>query len=210
MKIKIKMNELEKMATNKTEQFPKYVAPIINLANRFAQGTRPNVVGQLSEMIQQCPYKTYAEWERWYLNKKPAATDEATKKIMNMLENFREVLPKIDEKTVRKWVEDLVLVKTFAGLRFQEAILKKLSSMTGKKFRLTEPKEESEGIDGFIGETSISIKPETYKTKPSLMEKIKADKIIFYEKKKDGIIVDISSLLKEKQLKLTDEKEVKL
>lgn len=198
MKIKIKMNELEKMATDKTEQFPKYVAPIINLANRFAQGTRPNVVGQLSEMIQQCPYKTYVEWKRWYLNKKPAATDEATKKIMNMLENFREVLPKIDEKNVRKWVEDLVLVKTFAGLRFQEAILKKISSIIGENYRLAGPKEESEGIDGFIGETSISIKPETYKTEPSLMEKIKADKIIFYEKRKDGIVVDITSLSEEK------------
>jgi hypothetical protein len=209
MKIKIKMNDLEKMATNKTEQFPKYVAPIINDANKFSQGTRPKVVGKLSEMIQQCPYKTYEGWKRWYLSKKPDAIDKATKKIVGMLENFKEVLPKIDEKTVRKWVEDLVLVKTFAGLHFQEAILKKVSSMIGENYRLAGPKEESEGIDGFIGETSISIKPETYKIKPSLMEKIKSDKIIFYEKKKDGIIVDITSLLKEKQLKLTDEREVK-
>ncbi|PIV69645.1 MAG: restriction endonuclease [Euryarchaeota archaeon CG01_land_8_20_14_3_00_38_12] len=206
MKIKIKMNELAKIATNKNEQFPKYVSPIINDANKFSQGTRPKVVGKLSEMIQQCPYKTYEGWEKWYLSKKPDAIDNATKKIVGMLENFKEILPKIDEKTVRKWVEDLVLVKTFVGLNFQEAILKKLSSMTGKNFRLAESKEESEGIDGFIGEISISIKPETYKTKPSLMEKIKADKIIFYEKKKDGIIVDITSLSEVKQLKLPDEK----
>jgi len=200
------MNELAKIATNKNEQFPKYVSPIINDANKFSQGTRPKVVGKLSEMIQQCPYKTYEGWEKWYLSKKPDAIDNATKKIVGMLENFKEILPKIDEKTVRKWVEDLVLVKTFVGLNFQEAILKKLSSMTGKNFRLAESKEESEGIDGFIGEISISIKPETYKTKPSLMEKIKADKIIFYEKKKDGIIVDITSLSEVKQLKLPDEK----
>jgi len=206
MKIKIKMNELAKIATNKNEQFPKYVSPIINDANKFSQGTRPKVVGKLSEMIQQCPYKTYEGWEKWYLSKKPDAIDNATKKIVGVLENFKEILPKIDEKTVRKWVEDLVLVKTFVGLNFQEAILKKLSSMTGKNFRLAESKEESEGIDGFIGEISISIKPETYKTKPSLMEKIKADKIIFYEKKKDGIIVDITSLSEVKQLKLPDEK----
>jgi len=206
MKIKIKMNELAKIATNKNEQFPKYVSPIINDANKFSQGTRPKVVGKLSEMIQQCPYKTYEGWEKWYLSKKPDEIDNATKKIVGMLENFKEILPKIDEKTVRKWVEDLVLVKTFVGLNFQEAILKKLSSMTGKNFRLAESKEESEGIDGFIGEISISIKPETYKTKPSLMEKIKADKIIFYEKKKDGIIVDITSLSEVKQLKLPDEK----
>ena len=74
--------------------------------------------------------------------------------------------------------------------------------MTGEEYRLAEPEEESRGIDGFVGETSISIKPETYKTKPSLMEEIKADKIIFYEKRKDEIIVDLSPMTGERQRKL--------
>jgi hypothetical protein len=197
------MEELKEL-TGEAKKFPKYVAPIINLANQFAQGTRPRVVGQLSEMIQQCPHKTYEGWKKWYLAKKPHAIDNATKRILRMLENFRKALPIIDEDIVREWVEDLVLVKTFAGLRFQQPILKKIASMTGEVYRLAEPEEESKGIDGFVGETSISIKPETYKTKPSLMEKLQADKIIFYKKTKTGIIVDISPIIGERQQKLLE------
>ena len=194
MKIRIGMDELKEL-TGEAKKFATYVSPIINLANQFAQGTRPHVVGQLSEMIQQCPYKTFEGWKRWYLSEKPDAIDEATERIMRKLDDFRRILPAIDEQTVKEWVEDLVLVKTFVGLRFQEPILNKIASMMGKEYRLAEPEEESRGIDGFVGETSISIKPETYKTKPSLMEEIKADKIIFYEKEKDEIIVDISPIV---------------
>jgi len=194
VKIRIGMGELKEL-TGEAKKFATYVSPIINLANQFAQGTRPHVVGQLSEMIQQCPYKTFEGWKRWYLSEKPDAIDEATERIMRKLDDFRRILPAIDEQTVKEWVEDLVLVKTFVGLRFQEPILNKIASMMGKEYRLAEPEEESRGIDGFVGETSISIKPETYKTKPSLMEEIKADKIIFYEKEKDKIIVDISPIV---------------
>ena len=95
------MGELKKL-TGETKKFPTYVSPIINLANHFAQGTRPHVVGQLSEMIQQCPYGTYEGWENWYLSKKPNAIDEATRRIMRMLSNFRKILPTINEETVRE------------------------------------------------------------------------------------------------------------
>jgi len=74
---------------------------------------------------------------------------------------------------IKKWVEDLVLEKTFIGLRFQEAILKKVASIKNTNYRLSEPKEESQGLDGFIGNEPVSIKPSTYKTKNALREEIK-------------------------------------
>ena len=203
VKIEISMDELKEL-TGEARKFPKYVSPLINLANRFAQATRPNVVGQLSEMIKECPYKTYEGWKRWYLEQKPHAIDEATKKILQMLNEFKKTLSMIDEEMVRAWVEDLVLVKTFAGLRVQEPILKKIASIVGKEYRLSTPEEESRGIDGYVGETSISIKPVTYKTKPELVEEIQADKIIFYEKKKNKIIVDLSPIVSEEQLDLNE------
>ena len=52
---------------------------------------------------------------------------------------------------------------------------------------------ESKGIDGYIGKEPVSIKPITYKTKNMLNEQINV-KIIFYDKKKDGINIDISEL----------------
>ncbi|MGC9060308.1 MAG: MjaI family restriction endonuclease [Thermoplasmata archaeon] len=73
MKIKISIEEIRKYLDIETPEFPKYVAPLINLANQYAQGTRPKVVGQMSEFIQEFEGKTLSEWEDWYLKKKPDA-----------------------------------------------------------------------------------------------------------------------------------------
>ena len=134
------------------------------------------------------------EWEEWYLQQKPGAIENATEKILQKLKEFKQVLDKIDRRMVEKWVRDLVIVKTFVGLRFQEAILKKGAELKGTNYRLSSPAEESEGIDGYIGDTPISIKPETYKTMALLTEQINV-KIIYYEKVDDGIEVDYTEIL---------------
>ncbi len=190
---KIKNEELIKEISGEAQDFPKYTTQIINLANQNAQGTRPKVVGQLSDLIQECPHKEYEKWKEWYLNKHPDSIDNATKKIFDMLEKLKEAINKIDKEMIRRWVEDLVIDKTFIGLKFQEAILKRVAKMKKTNYRLSTPEEESKGIDGFIGEIPVSIKPITYKTKNMLREKINV-KFIFYDKKKDGINVDISEL----------------
>jgi hypothetical protein len=68
------------------------------------------------------------------------------------MKDMKQVLQPIDNEIIREWVEDLVIVKTYTGLRFQEAIIKKLAELGGKNYRLAEPGEESKGIDGYIGE----------------------------------------------------------
>jgi len=191
--IKISFKELIKEISGEAKEFPKYTTQIINLANQNAQGTRPRVVGQLSELIVRCPHKEYRKWKEWYLQQQPKAINDAAKKIFYMVENLKKAINQIDEKMVKKWVEDLVIDKTFIGLKFQEGILKRIAKLKKLKYCLATPNEESKGIDGFIGDIPISIKPITYKTKNMLSEKIEV-KIIYYEKKKDGIIIDISEL----------------
>ena len=192
-KFKIKNAELIVEISGEAKQFPKYTTQIINLANQNAQGTRPKVVGQLSELIQECPHKEYKKWKEWYLEKHPNAIDNATQKVFEMVKNLKEAINEIDEEMVQKWVKDLVVDKTFIGLKFQEAILKRVAKIKKTSYRLSNPQEESKGIDGFIGEIPVSIKPLTYNTKNMLRESIEV-KFIFYDKKKDGINVDISQL----------------
>jgi hypothetical protein len=43
VKIKITIEEIRKYLDIETPDFPKYVAPLINLANQYAQGTRPKI-----------------------------------------------------------------------------------------------------------------------------------------------------------------------
>lgn len=194
MIIKIKNKELIQELVGETKEFPRYTTQILNLANQNSQGTRPRVVGQLSELIKECPEKTYEGWKEWYLKKHPKTIENASGKISKMVNNLKDAIQKIDKNMINRWVEDLVIEKTFVGLRFQEAILKKIANIKKEKCRLANPKEESRGIDGFIGDTPVSIKPITYKTKKSLREKIEV-KIIYYDKTKSGLNIDARELL---------------
>lgn len=194
MKIKITKGEIQRYLGITPPSFKTYVAPILNLANKFAQGTRPKIVGQMSDLIQVCKARSLEEWEKWYLGQKSGAIETATTLIMNKVKDFKEVITEIDRKTVEEWVRDLVIVKTFMGLGFQEAILKKAAEILKTSYRLSTPDEESKGIDGFVGKIPVSIKPSTYKLKDALSEKINI-KIIYYEKLPDGIEVNFREIM---------------
>lgn len=194
MIVKLGNEEIRRYLDVETPEFPKYATQLLNLANQNAQGTRPKVVGQMSELIQHFTGKNLAEWEQWYLKQKPDAIRTATEKILQMVEKLKGAIEKIDGEMVEKWVKDLVIVKTFMGLRFQEAILKKAAEIKGVDYRLSDFKEESKGVDGYIGDIPVSIKPKTYEVKAALREDITV-KIIYYEKIKNGIQVDYGELI---------------
>ncbi len=190
MKIKLRFDEMRDLLEAPAPSFPKYVAPLSNLANQYAQGTRPKVVGQMTELIHDFQGRTVEQWRAWYLERYPEAIQAATAKILDMLGRFQTALESIDPKAVQRWVEDLVIFKTFVGLRFQEAILKKVAALRRTSYRLSEPHEEAKGIDGFVGDTPVAIKPETYRTKPELSESIECE-IIFYRKTKNAVQIEI-------------------
>ncbi|MDF1495698.1 MjaI family restriction endonuclease [Caproiciproducens sp. CPB-2] len=103
------------------------------------------------------------------------------------MENLKEAIKLIDRNLVEKWVRDLVIYKTYNGLYVQQAIL---AEKTNKTYRMAAPEEESKGIDGFVGVTPYSIKPDTYKTMRRLSEMIDV-KIIYYVKTKTGLKIEI-------------------
>ncbi len=194
MKFTIKNEELAVLNGSKTPDFPKYTSQLINWANQNAQGTRPKVVGQLSDLFPEyenaCNDISIDSWREWYLEKYPNAIENATNKIFAQVENLKEAIKLIDKELVRKWVEDLVITKTYSGLFVQEAILSKIGEKLGKPYRLATPEEESQGIDGYVGETPYSVKPDTYKTMGRLSEVINV-KLVYYTKKKAGLTVEI-------------------
>lgn len=190
MKIKLTFDEVREYLEAPAPAFPKYVSPLLNLANQYAQGTRPDVVGQMSELIQDFPGRTVEEWRKWYLDRYPDAIRAARDKILDMLKKLRNAMEEIDGGMVERWVEDLVIYKTFIGLRFHEAILKKVAELRKTSYRLSEPDEEARGIDGFVGDTPVAIKPETYKTKAGLRETMEAE-MIFYTKTKNTVELEL-------------------
>ena len=189
MKKKIYNQAVEELSNAEAYNFPKYTTQIINLVNSNAQGTRPPVVGQMSELIQAFPGKSLAEWIEWYSEQQPNAVNNATDKIWSKLQEMKDAVALIDKPMVEAWVKDLVYTKTYCGLKFQEAILAYLAREYNTTYRLASIEEESQGIDGYLNNNPVQIKSITYKQEALLSEVINVP-IIYYDKKKDGINIE--------------------
>ena len=194
MKYSLKNETIENYNESMASIFPKYTSQLINWANQNAQGTRPVVVGQMSELFPEFMASgeelTIENWRRWYVERYPDAFIKATDKIYAQVQNLRDAIPLIDREMVAHWVEDLVITKTFNGLYVQKAILASLAERKGTAYRLASPEEESVGIDGYVGDVPYSVKPDTYKTMGRLSETI-AVKMIYYTKTKTGLTVEV-------------------
>lgn len=188
-KLKLQNSEIEKLSNASQYDFPKYATQFINLINSNAQGTRPNVVGQMSELIQEFDGNTLDEWITWYTERNPKAVANATERIFATYGKMCDAFNAIDKQMIENWVKDLVYTKTFCGLKFQGAIIASIAKELGKTWRLANIEEESKGIDGYIGDKPLQIKADTYKLESRLSEKIDVP-IVYYSKKKDGISIN--------------------
>lgn len=191
-KIKLSTREIEQLSDADDYTFPKYTRQIINLLNSNAQATRPAAVGQMSELIQEFDGKTLEEWIAWYTERYPDAVEKATDRIYAMYRQMSEAFARIDRTMIEAWVKDLLYNKTFCGLKFQGAILAYLADKYHKSWRLADVDEEARGIDGFVGDTPVQIKPASYRSETRLPETIEVP-IVYYEKKKDRITIEFDS-----------------
>ena len=194
MKYTLKNENIENYNESDSFSFPKYTSQLINWANQNAQGTRPVVVGQMSELFPEFMASgeeiTIENWRKWYVKRYPDAFEKATDKIYAQVQNLRNAIPLIDREMVERWVEDLVIAKTFNGLYVQKAILASLAERKGTTYRLATPDEETVGIDGYVGNVPDSVKPDTYKTIGRLSEAI-AVKMIYCTNTKTGSTVEV-------------------
>lgn len=181
MQIKLSSDRILALLDADPLQLPPYTSQLLNLANQNAQGTRPRVVGQMSELIQEFDGKTLQEWEEWYLSRYADRLTVARDRIKAMVAKLKAAIAAIDDDMIDAWLRDLVIIKTFVGLRFQEAILREIAEKLHVDFHLSEPEDEAKGIDGFVGQFPVSIKPMTYRTKPQLQEQLPSC-IVYYEK----------------------------
>ena len=194
MNYTIRNKDIEEYNESYSYSFPKYTSQLINWANQNARGTRPFVVGQMSELfpefVDSGEKMTIDGWKKWYTKRYPEAFDKATQKIYAQVNNLRNAIPFIDEEMIGRWVENLIIHKTFNGFYVQKAIFASLAERNNTSYRLAIPNEESEGIDGYVGNVPYSVKPNTYKTMGRLSEIINV-KMIYYTKTKTGLKIEV-------------------
>ena len=167
-----------------------YIGSVINLGNSFSHATRPKNVGQLSDMIQNFRNSTYEHtvegWRQYYDDHiGNSKIDDASDKIWEYVNRIKDNLQHLTKDDVRAWTEDLIIDKTFMGLQIQLDVLRKASY--GKPYRLATSEEESKGIDGYIGDEPVSIKPNTYKKTIQAGKESIPYRIIYYRNTPTGI-----------------------
>ena len=151
-------------------------------------------MGQLttlfSEYLKATKTPTHEGWGKWYSKKQPAAIALATQKVVAQLENLKATLPVITPEMAEAWVANLIIAKTFKGLCSQTAIIAALAKKKNTTSSPSTPAEEAKGIDGYIGEVPVSVKPITYPAKAMLLPEKIAAEIIYYTEEKTGISVN--------------------
>ena len=192
-KFKISNDEVANLSNAPHYEFPNDVTQFINLANSNAGGTRPKVVGQMSELVKEFDGKSIDEWIAWYTERYPNAINDATEKVWTMYETMKGAFNTITKDMVENWVKDLVYGKTYCGIRLQTAIISAIANQLNKDWREANPDEEAKGIDGFIGGKPLQIKASTYKLEAHLSEVIDVP-IVYYDKKKDGISIEYNPI----------------
>jgi len=180
--VKLPVEEIYARMGAQPPDFPKYTTQLMNLANQNAQGTRPEVVGQMSELVREADPASFREWKQWYEERHPDALERATERIANHVEKLRQAIQAIDRNMIRNWVKDLVLIKTVEGLLIERAVLDYLSEVHGVAYTAAAPAEESKGIDGYLGDVPVSVKPHTYESKTSVKQQTLRGHLILYRK----------------------------
>lgn len=191
--ITIQKSKLDSLNKVKSPSFPKYTTQLLNTANQNAGATKPKIVGKMSDLFPQYLNESkicsVEDWEKWYLEKKPDALADAKAKLQIHVANLKDAIQLIDEQMMDLWLHDLVVTKTYNGMYFQKAIIKAIAEKEGKPWKLSNAEEESKGIDGYIGDEPVSVKPITYEHMKMLQESIKV-RMITYEIKTEEIIIN--------------------
>ncbi|WP_178918116.1 MjaI family restriction endonuclease [Natronomonas gomsonensis] len=200
---RISEEERERLVAEDVDEFPfdtpKYTTYLLNPAINLSQSNRPEVVGQMSDIIEEFrkehPDGTFEDSVEFYFEEYNGEKrlEKSAEKAYPMVEKMRNAFEQIDEEMTRRYIRDLVLFKTYEGFDIQETILRKLGDMYDVEVRRATASEESKGIDGYIGEQAVQIKPNTHKD--NLQEEFDAP-IVYYDENKTNkaMTVDISEL----------------
>ena len=167
----------------------KYISSLVNIANNFAQSTRPKHIGTLSLLMEEYKSSTKTPskdgWESFYrMRMGDSVIEQATDRTWEKIEQIRNNLKSLEKEDVYDWVRSLIIDKTYDGLMIQAILLEEEAKKTNQPWRMASPEEESKGIDGFVGDVPYSVKPNTYCVSSASHNENINYKMLFYKQQK--------------------------
>jgi hypothetical protein len=142
--------------------WPKYSTQLMNLANQNCKGTNPKNVGSIKEIWTEFRTTnadpTLQNWVDFYNNKMgESVLDQAGKNIHAMINKMG--IKTIDQAMCIDYAKEIVYNKTHMGMAGEEMAVMAAAKYYEMPYRFSTPEEESKGIDAWIGDKPVQVKP---------------------------------------------------
>lgn len=183
--------------------FPLYSKPILNIATQNSKATQPRYVGSMKEYwieFMKTGGRSVDEWEHWYMsNDGEAKIDAGTEKLYNMLNRMPLDHSVFTREIARNYILDLVINKTHYGMSGEYYSVIAVAKYFDMPHRFSTAEEESQGIDAWIGDCPVQVKPEDSVTKHHVRNHADTEKtlVVTYKAKSDACIIHNPDFIKQ-------------
>lgn len=175
--------------TRSRRKWPKYSTQLLNIATQNSQCCRERIVGSMNELWSEFDATrvpdTLENWETFYVDRMGTdGLDEATVMLHDMVTKMG--LSNIDEKMCADYVREVVYNKTHFGKGGESTAIAVTAEYFDLPYRFSNAEEDSQGIDGWIGEYPVQVKPQDTFKVGHVFNKADTSKqlVVTYEKKK--------------------------
>lgn len=176
--------------TRSRRVWPRYATQLLNIAGQNAQCFSAKKIGSMKEQwlefIETGVPDTLENWEKFYTDKN--GTDgikwAAEKLFDKAVKDMR--IPWLDKELCADYVKEVIFNKTHFGMGGESSAIKAAAKYFELPFRFSTAEEESQGIDGWIGDKPVQVKPQDSFKVGHVFNKADVAKtlVLTYEKKK--------------------------
>ena len=195
--IKLTAKHFDSVTKKDRCSFPLNSKPILNIATQNSQATRPAIVGSMKEFWTKflaTGNKTVEQWEQWYIAHTDSNGKNGNDRIQAATDKLYAYLNKMPldhnvftRDIAEKYILDLIVNKTHYGMSGEYHSVVAVANYFKKEYRFSTPEEESQGIDAWIGECPVQVKPEGTVVKHHVRNHADTEKtlVITYKSKED-------------------------
>lgn len=189
--IKLTQRHFANVTKRNRSEFPLYTKPILNIATQNSKATQVKLVGSMKEQwtkFMATGGRSVDEWESWYMdNGGQKKIQAATDKLWEMLNKMPLDHAVFTRDLAEQYILDLVINKTHYGMSGEYHSVLAAAQYFDKPHRFSTAEEESQGIDAWIGDYPVQVKPHDSVKMAHVFNGADQDKtlVITYEAKKD-------------------------
>jgi hypothetical protein len=161
--IKLTAKNFKGVVHRARREWPKYSTQLLNVAGQNCKAFDVRQVGSAKEtwleMRQQGIPGTFENWCNFY-NSKPFANNipAQAQRLYEMIQKMQ--IGGISYDMCEDYIKEVIYNKTHMGMAGEEMAIQAVGSYYSLPVRFSDAQEEAQGIDGWIGEIPVQVKPE--------------------------------------------------